>query len=170
MWRVIAEFPDYQVCDCGAVISMKSGTPKRLKQFSRGAGHPLMAVNLLTKGLASMKTVSVSRLVALAFVPNESKAPLVMHRDDDTKNNAAANLCWGTPAENSADMVRKNRQAKGSAHGFSKLDEASVAEIKRRLAAGDTKQSIATTYEVSWTAIASIAKGDTWAHVKPEGK
>lgn len=135
-----------------------------LGQFKRGPrGH--MAVNLLTRGAKSMRTMSVSRLIATAFLSKPPGASVVMHRNDDVTNNATKNLRWGTPAQNSADMVAKNRQARGERHGFAKLSSVRVLDIKARLARGDTKQSIAAAHGVSWTAIKDISTGRTWSHV-----
>ena len=45
------------------------------------------------------------RLVALAFIPNPEKKPLVMHINDDSTNYLTENLKWGTARENAKGAV-----------------------------------------------------------------
>jgi len=57
-----------------------------------------------------------------------------------------------------ADMARKGRQ------GGKKLSAAAVAEIKGRLASGETYRVIAEPYGVHPTMIGQIARGKWWRH------
>lgn len=45
-------------------------------------------------------TKRVHRLVANTFIPNPDNLPIVMHIDNDKKNNNVENLKWGTISEN----------------------------------------------------------------------
>lgn len=47
----------------------------------------------------------VHRLVAEAFIPNPNSYPIVMHRDNNKKNNVVDNLKWGTVSENTQQAV-----------------------------------------------------------------
>lgn len=58
---------------------------------------------------AKVKFYLVHRLVALHFIPNPNNYPIVMHKDDNPKNNHYTNLIWGTKYLNSQDMKIKGR-------------------------------------------------------------
>ncbi|MBQ9303181.1 MAG: HNH endonuclease [Butyrivibrio sp.] len=45
-------------------------------------------------------TKRVHKLVAEAFIPNPTHLPIVLHKDNNKKNNQVSNLKWGTIAEN----------------------------------------------------------------------
>lgn len=46
------------------------------------------------------KLIKVSRLVALAYIPNPNNKPYVCHKDNNPLNNRVSNLYWGTQKEN----------------------------------------------------------------------
>jgi predicted transcriptional regulator len=63
--------------------------------------------------------------------------------------------------------MKKNRQAKGSKQGISKLNEEKVLEIKRLLAETNlTQRQIAKRYGVSQNIVYQINTGKLWKHVK----
>jgi predicted XRE-type DNA-binding protein len=98
----------------------------------------------------------------------------VCHRCDNPKCVNPEHLFLGTPKDNITDRKSKNRQAKGSQIGNSKLNEANVLEIKRLLAETNlTQEEIAKLFGVDGVAcaqrnqatISNIKKGKKWAHV-----
>lgn len=74
-------------------------------------------------------------------------------------------LSVGTNDQNVADMMRKQRQARGSKKKLAKLSEAVVPEIRRRHEAGETQATIAAAFGVSVRTIRSVVKRELWAHV-----
>lgn len=61
------------------------------------------------------KTKRVHRVVAEAFIPNPSCLPIVMHKNNDKKDNSVGNLKWGTVSENTRQAYEDGllRNAKG---------------------------------------------------------
>lgn len=55
------------------------------------------------------KKIYVHRLVAEAYIPNPDNLPVVMHLDNNPKNNRVENLKWGTQRENVEQAVREHR-------------------------------------------------------------
>jgi hypothetical protein len=53
--------------------------------------------------------IDVHRLVAETFLLNPKTHPIVMHKDDNPKNNNVNNLKWGSYKDNMDDMRAKNR-------------------------------------------------------------
>lgn len=52
---------------------------------------------------------SVSRLVAMIYIPNPHNYPCVCHRDNNPLNNRVSNLYWGTQRMNIQQALRENR-------------------------------------------------------------
>ena len=51
--------------------------------------------------------------------------------------------------------------------GNAKLDEGKVAQIKKRLAAGDLPRIVAADYDMAAETIRKIGRGEMWRHVQP---
>lgn len=85
-----------------------------------------------------------------------------------------AHLFLGTRAENMADCKAKGRARgpnyRGEKIGTSKLKEPDVLVIKRKILAGISNTVLGEQHGVSRATIDSIRKGDSWRHVKLDGK
>ncbi len=108
-WKVIQEFPNYEVSDSGEV---------RNKKFNR-----ILAFSETNRGFTTYRRItlfknnkrfyrSVHRLVAEAFIPNPDNLPQVDHIDANGKNNNATNLQWVTPSENIQKSFLQNTSVK----------------------------------------------------------
>ena len=68
----------------------------------------------------------------------------------------------GTHAENRADCVKRNRHARGDAHGRRKLTQAQALQI-RTASAGRTHAQIAADFGVSRSVVTKIRNGQIWS-------
>ena len=105
-WRVVAEFPAYEVSDHGRV--RRIGTEEALRPLV-GGNTPYMRLRL-----SGGKDVLIHRVVAKAFVPNPEGKPCVDHINGCKSDNRSANLRWATRREN-----QRNRRSKQPFKGMS---------------------------------------------------
>lgn len=122
-------------------------------------------VGLHLDGKAENKRVG--RLVALHFISNPKKLPIVHHKDHDKTNDYMNNLQWVTNSENiqfAYDSGFANA-VKGSRCGSSKLTEKDVRRIRRLAKAGAIHQDLRKEYGISTKNIHLIINRKTWKHV-----
>lgn len=93
------------------------------------------------------------------------KGMQVCHKCDNRKCVRPEHLFLGSIADNMADKVKKNRQAKGSRIGSSMLTEDIVLGIRKMRIAGADYQSIADKFNCSWDLVRKICKNAVWQHV-----
>src|SRR5262249_11680270 len=97
----------------------------------------------------------------------------VCHHCDNPPCVKIDHLFLGTPADNSADMVRKGRAAKGchvpperrlrgTRNPVSKLTEAKVRQIRKQYVSGISQSSIARHFGVKQPCISAIVLGQNW--------
>jgi hypothetical protein len=92
-WRVINEFPNYDISNFGDIRNNKTG--KELKSCIKG-GY----ANINLKNDKHRQSCKIHRLVALAFIQNPENKPDVNHKDKNKLNNNLTNLDWMTRKEN----------------------------------------------------------------------
>lgn len=77
-----------------------------------------------------------------------------------------SHLRWATKAENEGDKVAHGTHNKGSRHGYAKLDEARVREIRlRKASTGECNSDIAEAYGVSRRTVDRVVRRERWTHV-----
>lgn len=108
-WRGVPGCEDaYEVSSIGRVrsrtrlIEQTNRWGRRMKRIEFGAllRQRLDRYGYLRVDARGVPTVLVSRLVAMAFIPNPHGKPQVNHKDGARTNNTVANLEWTTNSEN----------------------------------------------------------------------
>lgn len=93
-WKIIDEFPDYEVSDLGQV---RNSQGRVLRTFIQNGGYEVAS---FPNGSKTSAKRTVHRLVALAFIDNPTKYKVVNHKDGNKLNNRVDNLEWCTQYEN----------------------------------------------------------------------
>ena len=114
-WKVIEEFPDYEVSDKGRIrrrTSAKSTYKGKIKKtFINNVGYECV---ILHKDKQYCRTVH--RLVAIAFLPKPDGGNEINHKDENKLNNTVENLEWcthkyninyGTAIKRKSEKLRK---------------------------------------------------------------
>jgi len=166
-WKPILGYEGlYEVSDLGRVRSLDrliayKGT--EMKAFRRG--RILVGVpdkngyrHLVLCKNGKQKTLMVSRLVAIAFIPNPENLPDVHHKDFDQGNDSAINLEWTTHKQNIQHSVNGGRYAK-------KLNSRTVSEIRTRVANGESQASVARDLKLRYATVHLAANRRTWRHI-----
>lgn len=105
-WKIIKEFPMYEVSNKGRIKSNVRSNSRILKPIPNSRGY--LRVQLLDKD-GKKRRVFIHRLVANAFVVNIKNKPCVNHIDNNPLNNTAENLEWVTHQENMDWMAIQGR-------------------------------------------------------------
>lgn len=161
----VEKYKGYFVTDDGRVWSSK--TNRYLKMQKNRKGYYIVK---LTNSRKDQKTIAVHRLVANAYLNASNHVDKqVNHIDGNKENNSASNLELLTCKDNIIHSWRiglhSTDNRKGENNNFAKLNDKSVADIKRRLKTGETQISIAKLYKVDNTLISMIKRGKAWQHV-----
>ena len=168
-WRPVVKYEGaYEVSNLGNVRSVdrcivRNGSPARLRGRQRSlkaqaTGH--MNVTLSLENVFT--TVRVHRLVAEAFLGPIPDGAQVHHIDGDPANNRVENLKFGSPAENSLDMIAHGRSTRGRRAHSSKLTVEDVRAIRKARKNGALLRELAEAYGVHNVAISAACRGKNW--------
>jgi predicted XRE-type DNA-binding protein len=115
------------------------------------------------------KMTLTHRLSYMIHVGPIPEGLFVCHKCDNPPCCNPDHLWLGTKAQNMADCVKKNRNAKGESQGNAKLTAEQVLEIRARYATRNIFQRrLAKEYGVSQIEISRIIRGEKWSHIQPE--
>lgn len=92
----------------GNVYSINTNGKKRYfikKELVNVCGYKCCGIKYYKNNKNIVVSKRVHRLVAEAFIPNPNNFPIVMHIDNNKKNNCVENLKWGTVSENTQQAV-----------------------------------------------------------------
>lgn len=93
------------------------------------------------------------------------KGLCVLHSCDNPLCVRASHLFLGTRRQNSEDMFKKNRQARGKKLPHTKLDAEKVRAIRRRYAAGEHPQDLAREFGINVRGCWFVIQRLTWSWV-----
>lgn len=123
-----------------------------------------LTVYLCNRGIPSPR--SVHRLVANAFIKRSETRDQVNHIDGDKQNNHFNNLEWVTARENDRHRIDVLKSGIGESHGFSKLLEGQILDIRKKYSAGERTQiTLAKDYGVNKATISKIVNRKLWKHI-----
>lgn len=118
-WLPVPGWDGYEVSDIGRVRSWwvrwgrsgrRANRPTLLSPSMRG-GYPRVPLCGKEGGRSRHREAFVHHLVLEAFIGPRPEGMICRHLDDDRGNARLDNLCWGTHAENVADMQRLGTKA-----------------------------------------------------------
>lgn len=153
--RICPEFPELVVSDQGDVWG-PSG--KRLKGSVGSGGYRQVGLG----GRGKARVVRVHQIVCTAFHGPCSVGQEVRHMNGDRLDNRAANLKWGTRAQNVADARAHGTLIRGSASPLTSLEDDDVRHIR---SSSWTGRELAAYYGVSPMTISRILNRKTWRHI-----
>lgn len=162
-WRPVVGYEYlYEVSSLGRMRrsvnspAVRNGAPGRLMKPHVDQGYPRTVLSVGGR----VVRVLVHRAVAEAFLPKRKAGHVVNHKNGIKRDNRVENLEWLTPSGNTrhawASGLCRSHRARA------KLNEAAVALIRERLAAGEKLAPIASDYGVTQTTISYIRNYKTW--------
>lgn len=168
-WRVVQDFPFYDVSNFGRIRSWhkprggKREAPLLLKaQLNKHTGYKHI---VLCNG-PTRRIVTMHILVLETFVGPCPEGMECRHFPDrDRTNNRLTNLSWGTNAENHEDRQFHGTVPKGEACSWSKLTGEQVITIRHRRANGESFDAIAKDFGIKRRSVSRIAEGIDWSHI-----
>ena len=91
----------------------------------------------------------------------------VCHKCDNPRCCNPSHLFLGTPKENTADMLAKNRVGRmfGTCNPQAKLTDADVLQIRNRVANGEKQSELASEFGISRSTMCHIIQGKLWPKV-----
>ncbi len=167
VWRVIEDYPGFEVSECGDVRRVSTGA--RLRGFIDADGY--VRYSLTDQG-GTKKARPAHQLVALAFLgPKPSPKHEVAHNNGSRLNCHYSNLRWALPVENHADRFVHRTASVGARNGRAKITESDVHAIRRdyRLikqpGSGRRVEELERRYGLHRATIIDIARGRSWSHI-----
>jgi len=175
MWRPVIGYEGYyEVSSLGRVRSVdryvnhSPGTKAMKKgRVLRGGKAPngYRTTSLSKDGTST--THSTHTLVASAYLGRRPDGHQVNHKDGRKENNAANNLEYVTPKENTRHSWQFGLQSvqRGTDCYNARITPKDVARIRRSYAGGQTQRSLAAEYKTSPANISAICLRRSWRHI-----
>ena len=163
-FRAVPGWPGYEVSEDGqlrCLLKYRNKSPNTRWGTTNVHGYKVHVLTNKLKGVR--KLVAAHRLVASAFLPPPQEGQTeVRHLDGDRANNHFQNLAWGSSKENSEDMVRHGRSARGEKNPQAKLTAQQVLDIFESLKTLSGAE-VSSKFGVSEATVSRIRNGNHWA-------
>ncbi len=169
--KYVSETPtkqhDYFISDHGRIKSVHKTTGREsLLKGSITGGFRTLNLRLLGNKNAA---VYLHKFIAEHFLEkDDEEQTFVIHKDGDKNNNHFTNLRWATQRELTDWQIEQgvydlnNRKLSP----LTKMTEAKVRLLKKRLKEGKTKKKIlARSFGITTMQVSRIASGENWGHV-----
>lgn len=117
IWKVIDD--RYSVSNLGRVKSNYANKERILKPFYNHDGYLMVDI----RHPNTRKSISVHRLVAIAFIPNPNNLKEVNHKDENKTNNCVDNLEWCDTKYNCNYGTRNERKGINCRKPICSVDE-----------------------------------------------
>lgn len=170
-WKIISEYPDYEVSNLGRVRRLTPGYPQahtfpgRIRKQRKDIWN--YSTVCLYRG-KNKKHVKVHRCVLISFIGPAPEGYQGNHKDGNKDHNYLENLEWVSRSENAKHAfanglmhTRRGEKAFGS-----KLKAGEVFLIKRLLASKKFSQTvIKKIFKVHQMTISDINTGKCWTHI-----
>lgn len=147
VWRPIPGFENHgQVSNYGRVRSRKG---KERKTFVSSSGYERVGFN-------GKHTITIHRLVALAFCEGHQEHLTVNHKDGNKLNNTAWNLEWVTHSDKLKHAFATGLKRPSRSNLI--IEDSEFEKIIARVKSGEVQRKIAREYGVSPAAICKRLK------------
>ena len=155
------DFPLYDICSDGSVVSHVHSRPRTLKPIKCGKylGFTLVDRN------GRPRRVYLHRLVTEVFHGPQPDGQEARHLDGNKSNNSEGNLDWGTRSQNMQDKVLHGTAPQGERHGSAKLTDAAVIDMRNRSAVGASITDLTSIFGVSRMTCWRVVKRKLWTHI-----
>lgn len=168
LWKDIPGYDGfYKVSNKGRIKSLPRRFSPRsliLTHAHNDTGYPIAAISYNRV----MKTFTIHRLVAAAFVDNPNGYNEVNHKDGNKKNNHSANLEWCTRSENVKHAFDTGLKfgSKGENHPKSKLTNEQVLQIRQKFRSNIyTQKMLMKEFSVSYSTIQKVLHRQRFLHI-----
>lgn len=117
--RCPAPYSRYKISKSGIVIGSRLKRP--IKQYKNNCNY--IVVNLTKDGSNAKTTVTLSRLLALTWLPNPDNLSDVDHVDNDRLNNSLSNLRWVSHRDNLVKDHRRQLMRRANGRPIKRLND-----------------------------------------------